>query len=282
MSVRNLGTALLLLFFFFFLVTCALAAAGQSQEKVIVHLKDPRGDDVGAGALRYPDHGVYLPGLFDLLEFKVSTDEDFVYYDFRFVALTNPFQAPEGYFHQRLEVYIQTGDTPGPTEIKVGQHRLQTNSPQGWNLRLSVSPFEESRLYVAGEEGRLKVFTQEVSSGSLADSNTIRVQVNRHVLPQPDLAWGYYVLVGSFDGLAEDFWRDLGDGPWQLGGAGTPVFDLLAPRHGRRKQEAQLSKGLLDPMYGRKVNMIPWSVGALAVVLTLGVVCLWRWRYGRS
>lgn len=280
MSVRKLG---FLLLSFAVLTTFILAAEGQGQEKVILHLKDPKGDDIGGGGLLYPDHGVYVPGLFDLLEFKMSLDEDFVYFEFLFAALTNPFQAPEGYFHQRLEVYIQTGDTPGLTEIKIGKYRLQTNSPLGWNLRLSIAPFEESRLYVVGEEGRVKVFSQEVSSHSLADQNTIRVQVNRHALPQPNPAWGYYVLVGSFDGLAEDFWRDLGNGPWQLGGSGVPVFDALAPRFGMRGQKAQLSKGVLDPVYGGRGSVVAlWSAGALAMVLVLGVLCLWRWRRGKS
>ncbi len=278
MSVRKSGFALLV---FLCLVACSTLVQGQGQERTIVFLKDPRGDDVGAGDLLYPDHAVYVPGLFDLLEFKVSIDDDFVYFDFQFVGLTNPFQAPEGYFHQRLEVYIQTGETTGSTEITVGKHQLQTRSPQGWNLRLSVAPFDESRLYVMGEDGCLKVYSQEVSSRGLADQNTIRVQVDRSVLPQPDLAWGYYVLVGSFDGLAEGFWRDLGDGTWQLGGTGTPIFDLLSPRYGSRGQKTQLSKGILVPAYGGRTNLLPWSLGAVAVILVLGVVFLWRWRYGK-
>lgn len=67
----------------------------------------------------YPSHEVFVPGLFDLLKFQVSVDQQFVFFDFQFAALTNPFRAPEGYFHQRLELYITTGVNPGPGEIKL-------------------------------------------------------------------------------------------------------------------------------------------------------------------
>ncbi|HBG00632.1 MAG TPA: hypothetical protein DDW87_03545, partial [Firmicutes bacterium] len=166
-------------------------------------------------------HPVYVAGLFDLLQFRVAQDDMHVYFDFQFAALTNPFQAPEGYFHQRLEVYIETGNKMGCTEMQIGPHRLQTNPDWGWSYRLSVAPFGESRLYVVDGQS-VQAFSEGVGSQSLSASQTIRVQVPRELLPHPDPAWGYYVLVGSFDGLARDFWRDLGEGPWQVGGSGVP------------------------------------------------------------
>lgn len=279
MVIRRFGAALLCMILLGFLSP----ALAQEQAKVekIAQFTDAKGDDVGGGNLLYPEHAVYVPGLFDLVRFEVSRDEHYVYFDFQFLALTNPFQAPEGYFHQRLEVYIKTGEGVGCTAIHPGSYKLQTAPDAGWNLRLSIAPFDESRLYVVGQDSQVQVFTEEVSSHSLPEGQTIRVQVKSDVLPQPDSAWGYYVLVGSFDGLAEGLWRDLGDGPWQVGGTGTPVFDLLSPRFGGKSQKAQLTKGILYPVYGGKSYVGIWVVGVVIVAWVCGAFCLWRWRHGR-
>ncbi len=279
MLARNVGTVILMVVLF---AGLGMSLKVQSAGETIARFSDVRGDDAGAGQLFYPEHAVYVPGLFDLLGFEVSRDASFVYFDLRFAALTNPFQAPEGYFHQRIEILIRTGESPEKTDIPIGSHTLQTGLGLGWNVRLSVAPFDESRLIVVGEDGQVQVLSEEVISGILPDNQTIRVQVNSDALPQPDSAWGYYVLVGSFDGLAQGSWRDLGDGPWQVGGEGLPVFDLLSPRFGRRSQKNQLSEGVLYPVYASGANPVIWLSAALGVVLVLGVVFIWRWRLGRS
>ena len=273
---------ILLFILLVFFVSFAPSHAGQGQKEIIAQFTDARGDDVGGGELLYPEHGVYVQGLFDLLHFQVTRDDDFTYFDFRFAALTNPFQAPEGYFHQRLEVYIQTGESLGPTDIRVGSYTLQTASKGGWNLRLSIAPFDESRLFVVGEDAQVEVSSGEISSFRLPESETIRVQVESALLPQPNSAWGYYVLVGAFDGLAEGFWRDLGEGPWHVGGTGSPVFDILAPRFGRPSQKTQLRAGVLYPVRARSIPLVPWLLGAIVTVLFLAVFFLWRWWHGRS
>lgn len=267
--VRKLVVALLIML--------ALILGAQAQSPVIVRITDPRGDDWGGGALTYPDHQVYVPGLFDLQLFEVATDDEYIIFDFQFATLTNPFQAPEGYFHQRLEVYIRTGAQSGFGDMKVGAHQLKTSPDGSWDVRLSVAPFGESRLYAQG-----RVFTEEVSSLSLPESQTIRVQVKKNILPNPSPAWGYYVLVGSFDGLAVDFWRDLGEGPWEIGGEGFPIFDLLAPRWGSRSQENQLSKGVLYPISGGQTRSIWWLVGVLGLAVMAAGFYMWRWRRGRT
>lgn len=263
MAVNRLALGLLVVL----LVSAQVLAA-----EILVQFKDPRGDDRGAGELVYPGHEVFVPGLFDLLRFRVSADGEFVYFDCEFAALTNPFRAPEGYFHQRLELYITTGIEPGWGQIQIGPHLLHTSPEAGWDLRLSAAPFGESRLYTAGGA------VHEVAASVLPDGRTIRLQVPRSLLPDPSPAWGYYLLVGAFDGLAPGFWRDLGEGPWQVGGAGVPVFDLLAPCWGARSQRAQLSGGVLYPVYGGKSPVWSWLAGGAGVLI---ICCLlWRWLRG--
>lgn len=255
-----------------------------AQERIVFQMSDPIGDDFGAGKLAYPSHEVFSAGLFDLKKFSVAVDEDYVYFDFQFPVVTNPFQAPEGYFHQRLEVYIDT-DPGGNEEIIVGHYRFRTAPKFGWEVRLTVAPFGESRLYLQNTN-EMQAFTDGVSSFLLKDEKTIRVQVDKKLLFEPTQEWRYYVLVGSFDGLALDLWRDLGDGSWQVDGEGPPVFDLLAPRWGTKSQKSQLNKALLYPVgLSWKSNLL-WIKISLMIVLGAGVafwsLFLWRWVNDRT
>ncbi|NLM41674.1 MAG: hypothetical protein GX199_05135 [Firmicutes bacterium] len=261
------------------LTVLLLVASQAAGEEILFRSKDPKGDDRGAGGLVYPSHEVFVPGLFDLLQFTVSSDEQYVYFDFQFAALTNPFRAPEGYFHQRLELYITTGSGLGSDQIQVGRYRLHTIPEAPWDLRLSAVPFGGSRLQIwRGPGSQPETVSSGVTSLALTEDKTIRLQVDRTLLPDPSSAWGYYVLVGAFDGLAEDEWRDMGPGPWQVGGTGVPVFDLLAPRWGPKGQRAQLDQGVLAPVYKGETTLWYWLAGSLATV-ALGFL-LWRWIRG--
>ena len=259
------------------LIILSVSVAYGAEREVIVQIKDPRGDDRGAGDLLYPEHAVYVPGLFDLLKFELSQEDGHICFDFQFATLTNPFGSPEGYFHQRLEVYIRTGTDLGHREMEFGQHILYTHPDLGWDLRLSLAPFGESRLYQGAE---VLASGETLDCFVLPDEKTIRLKVPSSLLPHPDHAWGYYVLVGAFDGLAKDFWRDLGEGIWQGKGEGGPVFGLLVPRFSLQGQSQQLGKGILYPVYKRQFEVIPWFAGGLALVV-VGFF-LWRWTLGRT
>ncbi len=254
----------------------ALLYCSAAQAEIIFQRSDPRGDDYGSGTLVYPSHEVYVPGLFDLRHFSVEVHEAHVSFDFRFSAISNPFRAPEGFFHQRLEVYIATGESKGNENIVLGRHEFQTAPGYGWQVRIAVAPFGESRLYLA-EAGRARVFFTGIFPELLPDGKTIRVRVNRDLLPEPLQSWRYYVLVGAFDGLALDYWRDLGAGPWQVGGEGPPVFDLLAPRWGRRNQKRQLASGVLYPLGGGGGGWIVLGLLSGLAALIIGGFFVWRW-----
>lgn len=254
----------------------AMLCGSAAQAGIIFQRSDPRGDDYGQGTLIYPSHEVYEPGLFDLRRFCVGVEEEHVCFDFRFTAISNPFRAPEGFFHQRLEVYIATGESGGNETIVIGEHEFQTAPGCGWQVRLAVAPFGESRLYRA-EAGQARVFLVGVYPELLADGETIRVRVNRDLLPEPMKTWRYYVLVGAFDGLALDFWRDIGDGPWQAGGEGPPVFDLLAPRWGRRNQTRQLAGGVLYPAGSGGSMGVIFGLLVFLSGFIIGGILFWRW-----
>ena len=266
------------MWFGFLILLVGISTAG-AQSTIIFEMKDPAGDDWGAGALAYPGHEIFSAGLFDLQKFRVSADETHFYFDFQFPAVTNPFQAPEGYFHQRLEVYMDTSFPGGNENIILGGWRLRTRPQYGWEVRLSVAPFNETRLFTWDSQG-LRQYDQGVSSSLQADGKTIRAKVERGLLAgQPECRrWRYYVLVGSFDGLSPGSWRPLGDNSlWQAGGEGPPVFDLLAPRWGWKTQKRQLARGVLSPVSVAGVKVSLWI--KIGLISLLGIAVLFGAAY---
>src|SRR5690625_231109 len=79
------------------------AADGEAAH-VVFTMRDPSGDDRGGGELIYPTHAAFEPfhGLFDLRRFQVSASSETAYFDLTFGEITNPFSAPEGFYHQRI------------------------------------------------------------------------------------------------------------------------------------------------------------------------------------
>lgn len=265
--MRNLKVAVLIILF------CSLSM--QAQE-VLLKISDPKGDDYGGGSLNYPEHPVYLEGLFDLENFQVSHDEYAVYFDFKFATVTNPFGAPEGYFHQRIEVLFDTGSDAGEQRLKLGGSDFRAGPDFGWDLRLAVAPFQESVLYQC-RANQLVILTDDLETELLSDGKTIRLKIQKEHLPEINANWRYSVLVGSFDGLAKDSWRGIGEGVWQPSGDGPPIFDILAPRFGKASQKNQLIKGVLYPVQPAQFRFVWLWVFFIPISFFV-----WRWIYGRT
>ena len=71
---------------------------------------DPEGDDYGPGSYVYPRNLAFRPyeGLYDLLSFRVSGDGEHLFFDLQIKQVTNPWNAPEGFIHPVIHIYIDT------------------------------------------------------------------------------------------------------------------------------------------------------------------------------
>ncbi|KPK74323.1 MAG: hypothetical protein AMJ89_06665 [candidate division Zixibacteria bacterium SM23_73] len=54
----------------------------------IFRMSDPTGDDKGDGDYTYPENEKIIPGMFDLTDFRMSKDDEFVYFELEFSDLT--------------------------------------------------------------------------------------------------------------------------------------------------------------------------------------------------
>ena len=71
----------------------------------VLDVTDPPGDDNGPGTYAYPLNGVFVPGAFDLTEFKVSETGTQVYIQAKIRNLVNTFGSSFG--AQLLDVYVR-------------------------------------------------------------------------------------------------------------------------------------------------------------------------------
>lgn len=220
---------------------------GAASPAVFFEMDDPQGDDYGYGTYQYPSNIAFEPyqGLFDLIHFKIwSEKEGILYFDTQFAKITNPWMAPEGFIHQNLRIYIDSQPNHGCTApVKRGSN-ITFDPKFGWEICLKIVGWANSQL-ITLEDNVLKVRT--LKTEVLGDGQTIRATVPLNLVGQPNRQWRYYVLVGSYDGFGEDFYRKVmaQSGAWVFGGGlddniEPHIIDLLAPKSGKHSQEKQL------------------------------------------
>lgn len=252
----------------------ALAPAEEEEHLV---LSDPEGDDCGPGTYVYPRHLAFTNhrGLFDLLLFRVASDGEEVHFDLTFKELTNPWRAPEGFFHQRVDIYIDTTPRVGRTDTLREGAYVRFTPRYAWDVLVRGAPWGGSAVFFA--DGR-----KEKAEATVLAPRTIRISIPQKVLGKPQRRWNYYVLVGAYDGFGPDNYRLVmgAPGDWVFGGGADGlwdpnVIDLLAPRSGRWSQRSQL--GSYDVEAGRLAVLYPVGFetgrgGGLAWYLALAVL----------
>ncbi|MGI6567807.1 MAG: hypothetical protein GX341_07775 [Firmicutes bacterium] len=270
-----LGTAFLVAAF------CPAVKAGT----VLFSMEDRAGDDSGAGGLTYPLHEVFEPGLFDLRRVHVWHDDRSLYFDISFALVTNPWNAPEGFFHQLIDVYIDA-EPGGYTQPAAEGPGVMFSPDAGWEYRLRIQPWAGSRWVDARSEPA-QVYPVDVSV--LPDGKTIRGEVPLSVTGLPSRSWRYYVLVGGFDTFGPDDYRAVEEisTQWAFGGAasagGARVVDILDVGSGKRSQKAQLKADagagglpVLLPVDGGLSLPFTWGhlLASIAVLTVLGSMFL--------
>src|SRR5690606_35285109 len=242
---------------------------------------DPEGDDYGPGSYVYPRNLAFRPyeGLYDLLSFRVAGDGEHLFFDLQIKQVTNPWNAPEGFIHPVIHIYIDT--KPGGKTTPVSEaFGVKLASRYGWEFCLVGVGWESSRLvYLTADQ---TLTATDLDAVYLPDQNIIRLTAPMAVVGRPQKSWRYYVLVGAYDGFGPGFLREIRTEPgdWHFGGAtmdeAPRVLDLLAPARGKYAQERQLQPGKDGIPVLYPVNMgkgVPWGyLGAAALVLFLAVL----------
>lgn len=250
----------------FFLLFC-LTTYGQ---ELYFQMEDEAEDE----AASYPSASFFHPGsgFFDLLQFQVAGEGEELVFDFTFARVANPWEAPEGFSHQLIDLYLDTAPG-GRCEPRLTGAGVTFPQEHGWEYQLRIMPWGGSAFY------NLKDESFPVQVYLLPDGKTIRGKIALNLVGTPKEDWGYYVLVGSYDGFAPDNYRPqtAKAGVWSFGGSGrTNVLDLLAPKgEGVRSQRAQLENGELWPVgpgLNKRPQLLFWFT-ILLLIIFVGFEC---------
>lgn len=268
--------------------------AALAEPVTVLDMDDPAGDDFGPGTYVYPTHKAFVPGLFDLTHFKVSYDPEYVYFDATFREVTNPWNAPEGFSHQLINVYIDTTRGAGRTDTLRTGALVIFDKRYAWDLFIKALGWGGCRVFTAQDAPEARGISDGLSASVLGDGKTIRITVPKAVIGEPGRNWGYYVLVGSQDAFGDDDFRPVMEkaGSWVFGGGSDlevnpNVIDMLAPTRGRGSQERLLGSynvergtlAVLMPVFAGAAGgqaASPAAIGVAVVVLVAaGVVAWW-------
>lgn len=208
-------------------------------------LEDPAGDDDGVGTVTYPGNAVFAPGSFDLLAVEATDGGDDVVFTIQVGAdLVDPWGgSPVGYDLQNFDIYVDTGDTSGPsfTELLPGRRAL-TAEGQTWDRAV----FATGRTDAATGDVAAKV-TAEMQAALFVpledrqqvDGDTLTIRVPKSFLGEPQPGWSYQVLVMGSEGNMEadslrvrEVFATATD--WNFGGGSDGhedpnIIDLLVP-----------------------------------------------------
>lgn len=283
---------------FFLFALFSTVSLGTSPAEIYFKMQDPIGDEHGYGTYRYPSNVAFQPyqGLFDITEFKVWSEQPgTIYFDTTFVKVTNPWMAPEGFIHQNLRIMVDSIPKQGQTDLPNKGAYVCFNPKFGWDFCLKVVGWGNSQI-ITDHDGKLKY--QPIKAELLEDKRTIRASVPESLIGKPNRNWKYYVLIGSFDGFGEDFFRKVrkDHGEWHIGGGfdqiGEPqIMDILAYKSGNQNQVKQLKSfdlknnklAMLNPVGHRIINLNLRSwFGKFLCLLLIGCLGWGAYRFLRN
>lgn len=201
--------------------------------EVIASVSDPRGDDHGPGTFVYPTNRVFeAEGLFDLLAYTVLDQGESWLLAFEFAALPNPWNAPLGFSHPIINLYLDLqpgGLTEAHPEGDAMQIRLHQDHPWDFFIKVAGWPDYGRHLFTAEGEKHL------IDVSSDPGKRLVLVKIPKELMPE--VCGAHYVMVASQDGFGPDHIRPVARtaGEWVGGGSPAPtvaplVYDYLAPQ----------------------------------------------------
>ena len=203
--------------------------------KVVADFKDPVGDDNGPGYYTYPKDQAFKPfkGLFDIKEMKVlENSKDFIF-QFTFVSMTNPWNAPKGFSHQIINLYIDD-KAGGRTDTYHDGANVRFEKDHPWDYFIKVAGWPSYGQFIATADKQESNDTITVNSDP--SQNIINVIVPREAIGDPNEFY-LYVLSGSQDGYGPDNFREVTKkaSEWTLGGnpgltTAPLVLDTIVPQ----------------------------------------------------
>jgi hypothetical protein len=212
--------------------------------KMSFYIEDPLGDDKGDGDYSYPQNQKAASGMFDLIGFEVSCDDEMVYFKLQFVNLiSTEISSDEGFNGMLAVIAIDQDDRKGSGNTKLLLDGGNVEFPKRDAFEFAIEVSNVGVLVYDQDWMWRLLFLRPFSQTSHIKDDQIFFAVPQKIIGTPEPDWKYQVLVGGQKGgfvngtyRAGKFMRvGQRSGPDQ-GGGGTDtdfnpdVYDILAER----------------------------------------------------
>ncbi len=232
--------------------------------RLIATFNDPKGDENGPGSYTYPKDPSFKPyhGLFDLLKMDVLENQDAFVFQFYFAEMTNPWNAPKGFSHQLINLYLDVKDGGSTKTYRKGARvQFDPNHPWDYFIKVAGWPSYGQVFATSGGEEEPGCVRVEADPGE----KLINVIVFKKCLDIRYKKIYAYVIIGSQDGYGPDNFRPVTKeaSQWTLGGYPVDsqgyapfVEDILVPK-GYTQREVLSS---YDPAKKKYATLVPVEI----------------------
>ena len=236
-------------------------ATNVSAQKLVLSVSDPVGDDRGPGYYGYPTADVFKPGVFDLTKLEVYVNDTHVIFKVYVKDLGgNPWNGPNGFCLQYVQIYIRTTETGLPARMDTIGLNIVLRPDYAWYYALLLAPGWEEQPVPVGQRAALyyangTVIAQGTGFSVYADtaSNAIVAVVSRKLLSDIDNipSWRIVVAMASYDGFGPMRVRPVSatGGEWVINGSAYATAD----------QVKKLAKAIAKNLDPRVMDLLVYS-----------------------
>jgi hypothetical protein len=165
---------------------------------VLFHITDPEGDDKGDGDYAYPKNQKAVKGIFDLTDFKMSFDQELVYFQLKFSDLSHAEITSDTSFNGTFAAIVIDSDdhsNSGNTQLFFGNGNFEFSAEDAFEFALEVSNagvlvYDQNWVWQA-------LFLKADFQRDHMDGNEFYFAIPQKIIGTPDSSWRIQVLTGG-------------------------------------------------------------------------------------
>jgi hypothetical protein len=218
--------------------------ADRQRGSEVFRILDPRGDDRGDGNYVYPESRRAIPGIFDLIGFRIKSDTDLVHFQLQFANLSSTGTSSNKGFNGTFAAIVIDCDGEagsGNTRLFFDNGSIEFSQVDAYELVIEVSNagvlvYDQDWIWHA-------LFLKATSKQDHIRGNEVAFAIPRRIIGTPSPTWKVQVLTGGQAGGYESTANAVGrfmkvseESAQEQGGGGTntafspDVYDILTPR----------------------------------------------------
>ncbi len=175
-----------------------LVLKARPEGKEILRVSDPAGDDKGDGSYLYPENERTVPGMFDLIDFRMSEDDEFVYFELGFSDLTDlQIQSDQGFNGTFAAIVVDTDNVEksGNTRLFFDNGNILLSDTDAYEFVIEIS---NAGVLVYDQDWVWQLlFLKALSEESHIQDNKFVFAIPQTIIGSPDSCWKIQVVTGG-------------------------------------------------------------------------------------